>query len=201
MGRGCLAGPMVVGAVILNPEHLRDFAKARINDVSYLEINGFNFRYAQINDSKKLSSNKRKLLSDFILKNAVSYAIKVVKPRTIDSKGLSKCTQIGFVGAVKKLKIPPDHILTDAFAIKSLPKEVQTNIKHGDMLSISIATASIIAKVYRDELMVKLHNNNENYRVYGFDRHKGYGTKYHLEALEKYGPSDIHRVSFKPVGR
>src|SRR3990167_1308914 len=78
VGRGCLAGPMVVGAVILNPEHLQGLRKSKINDVSYLEINGFNFRYAQINDSKKLSPNKRKLLSDFILKNAVSCSIKVI---------------------------------------------------------------------------------------------------------------------------
>ncbi len=186
MGRGCLAGPMVVGAVILNPEHLRELIKSKINDVSYLEIT----------DSKKLSPNKRKRLSDFILKNTVSCSIKVINAHIVDSKGLSKCTQIGFASAVKKLKIPPDHILTDAFAIKSLPKEVQTNIKHGDTLSISVAAASIIAKVYRDELMIKLHNTNEKYRVYGFDKHKGYGTKHHLEALKKHGPSDIHRKSF-----
>lgn len=194
VGRGCLAGPMVVGAVILNPKHLRGLiARERLqyNDVSYLKLT----------DSKKLSPNKRKKLSDFILENAVSYSIKVINARTVDSKGISKCTQIGFGGAIKKLEIPPDHILTDAFAIKSLPKEVQTNIRHGDMLSISIAAASIIAKVYRDELMIKLHNSNEKYQVYGFDKHKGYGTKKHLVALEKYGPSDIHRLSFKPIKR
>lgn len=212
VGRGCLAGPMVVGAVILNPNHLRRLIELRNmslliplkrdsassyfsrknsknNDVSYLEIT----------DSKKLSPKKRKRLSNFILKNAISYSIKIISSQTIDSKGLSKCTQIGFVGAVKKLKISPEHILTDAFAIKSLPKEVQTSIKHGDILSISIAAASIIAKVYRDELMIKLHNNNEKYQIYGFDKHKGYGTKYHLEALKTHGPSDIHRLSFDPV--
>ncbi len=211
VGRGCLAGPMVVGAVILDPNHLRRLIKlsnmsllipprrdsassyfsrssSKKNDVSYLEIT----------DSKKLSPNKRKRLSDFILKNAMCYSIKVINACTVDSKGLSKCTQIGFGGAVKKLKALPDHILTDAFAIKSLPKEVQTNIKRGDTLSISIAAASIIAKVYRDELMIKLHNN-KRYQVYGFDRHKGYGTKYHLTALEKYGPCDLHRRSFAPV--
>ncbi len=212
MGRGCLAGPMVVGAVILNPEHLKELIKennmsllttprrdsassyfsrcsSKKNDVSYLEIT----------DSKKLSPNKRKRLSDFILKNAVSYSIKIINSHTIDSKGLAKCTQIGFAGTVKKLETAPEHILTDAFAIKSLPKEVQTNIKHGDTLSISVAAASIIAKVYRDELMIKLHNNKEKYRIYGFDKHKGYGTKYHLEALEKYGTCDIHRISFRPI--
>ena len=194
VGRGCLAGPMVVGAVILNSDHLREVLLN--NDVSCpknLE------QYAQIKDSKKLTPKKRKELADFIKVNAISYSIEIIESTKLDEWGISKSTQIGFFNAVHNLATAPDHILTDAFAIKTLPPEVQTNIVGGDNLSITIAAASIVAKVFRDELMVSLHNNYKEYKKYAFDQHKGYGTHKHLEAIRQYGICDLHRKSFAPI--
>ena len=187
VGRGALAGPFVVGAVILDLEKI--FSTYRNNDVSYLELKN-------IKDSKQLSQNMREKASEFIYKICISSSIEIISPQVVDRIGISRCTQMGFFNAIKKLKVKPQHILTDAFFINSLPKGVQTNIKNGDELSISIAAASIVAKVFRDNLMRELH---KDYRDYGFDRHKGYGTKFHIEKLFEFGPCEIHRMSFKPI--
>lgn len=206
VGRGCLAGPMVVGAVILDSKRLEGlsdqdmYSKLTASAKSYKDkILQILQTYTQIDDSKLVNPVKRRHLSNFITKESISYSIEVIEPKIIDKLGISKCTQKGFYNAVKKLSVKPDYILTDAFRIKRLAKKIQTNIKRGDRLSITIAAASIIAKVFRDNLMTELHNNNKKYRPYRFDLHKGYGTKLHLDALQKYGPSDIHRYSFEPV--
>ena len=141
-----------------------------------------------------MSKKHRAELFEFITENAICYQIEEISSQKIDEWGISKSNQIGFFNAVKRLSIQPDHILTDYFGINAIPAERQTNITGGDRRSITIAAASILAKVYRDRLMVSFH---EMYPQYGFDRHKGYGTKLHVEMLTKYGPCEIHRRSFR----
>jgi ribonuclease HII len=152
--------------------------------------------YRKIDDSKKLSAGKREILSEFIRNEAISYSIETFEAEEVDRVGLSELTQRAFLQSIRDLKIRPQFVLTDMFRIDTIRKKYQKNIVNGDSKSISIASASIVAKVYRDEIMIKMH---EKYPVYGFDRHKGYGTGYHIDALKKYGPCDIHRKSFKPV--
>ncbi|MFC1621771.1 ribonuclease HII [Patescibacteria group bacterium] len=187
VGRGALAGPLVVAAVIMDREPLRK------SDVSLEEFP----EYADIKDSKLISPNKRKKLADFIRNVAFSFSIVEIPHTHIDGKGIVSATQVGFHKAVKSLDKSPHHVLTDSFSIKLWPYKNQTNIIRGDNKSISIAAASIIAKVYRDDLMVRLHEENKKYQVYGFDRHKGYGTKFHREMIFMHGRSDIHRKSFR----
>lgn len=187
VGRGALAGPMVVSAVILNPKHLNDYTN--LSDEYNL--------YHDVRDSKKVSDKKRRSVSKFLRNEAISYSIVEVPHTDIDKLGIAKCTQIAFSKAVTKLNKAPHHVFTDTFEINDLAKHTQTNIKRGDNLSVTIAAASIVAKVYRDDLMIKLHEDNEKYQVYGFDRHKGYGTVMHREMIKKHGHSDIHRLSFK----
>lgn len=185
-GRGCLAGPLVAAAVILNKRHLRN------NDVS-VQMSAM---YREINDSKLLTPKKRKTLYEFIQQNAISYAIYTIEHSTIDQAGIAQANQMALFSAVKNLQIAPHHVITDHFPIRGYRADLQTNVTNGDKLSISVAAASILAKVYRDELMIEMH---EKYTVYGFDQHKGYGTKMHMEALKTHGPCEIHRKSFRPV--
>lgn len=180
VGRGALAGPMVVASVILDLT------------TSFPE-------YSQIKDSKLLTPKKRKELSEFIKKHAIAYHIEELSNELIDSKGITTCTQIGFYNSASKLQIVPDHVLTDAFAINALPKAKQTNIIRGDQNSITIAAASIIAKVYRDEYMIELHQKYDEYKIYEFDKHKGYGTKLHTDTIFRVGICDLHRKSFEPI--
>ncbi len=201
VGRGPLAGPFVVSAVMLDLEKI--FNKEMFN---LLENNGNDqkidtdrnndFLYTRIRDSKKVSSNIRNILANFIKKEAISYSIEVFEPKEVDKMGISELTQLAFSNSVKNLKIKPQYILTDTFEIRSITKEHQLNIVSGDNKSISIASASIIAKVYRDNIMIEMH---KKYPIYGFDQHKGYGTKHHIEALHKHGPCEIHRKSFEPL--
>ena len=107
---------------------------------------------------------------------------------------MSEATQWAFYRSLELLDTKPDHVLTDKFEIKKLTQENQTNIVRGDSLSISIAAASILAKVYRDSLMVEW---GSKYPQYGFEKHKGYGTKFHIDAIKTHGPCEIHRKSFK----
>ncbi|OGC46124.1 hypothetical protein A2V49_03540 [candidate division WWE3 bacterium RBG_19FT_COMBO_34_6] len=186
VGRGAFAGPMVVAAVILSKNHLE--ALDDLNDELKL--------YTQINDFKLLTPKKRGIISDFLQKESLSYSIVEISNDEIDKIGLTSCTQKLFYESVLKLSVKPEHILTDTFEIKSIDRTYQTNITKGDTKSITIAAASIIAKVYRDNLMIKIHNMSDKYKVYGFDKHKGYGTKLHREMIEKYGYSDLHRQSF-----
>lgn len=170
VGRGAFAGPLVAAAVIL-PKNFK--------------ING-------IKDSKILNHKKRKLLSGYVKKNALDCSIAKIGVSYINKYGIGKATQKGFLDAVNKLKIKPNYILVDGYKVKKLKYE-QKGIIHGDSKCVSIAAASIIAKVYRDSLMIKLH---KNYPQYNFLENKGYGTKYHRGALKKYGLSKIHRTSF-----
>jgi len=200
VGRGSLAGPMVVAAVILDPKHLEQLAN-RNNDVSNdpqplsTEIVT---KYTQIKDSKQISDKKRRELAKFIKQVAITYSIIEISVSDIDKNGISTCTNYGFYEAVSKLTIRSDHILTDAFKITKIDPTIQTNLIKGDSRSISIASASIIAKVYRDDLMIKL-SQKTNYNVYGFDKHKGYGTALHLAKINEHGASDIHRKTFAPI--
>lgn len=172
VGRGCFAGPVVAAAVILPQE----FTSSK-----------------PINDSKKLSVKTRTELAEVIKKQAIAYAIAEISVEVINAIGIGQATQQAFAKAIMELPKQPQHILIDAFYINSLPKENQKPIVHGDGISISIAAASIIAKVYRDELMKKLHLK---YVQYDFGTNKGYGTKAHQEAIRKYGLCDLHRTSF-----
>ena len=197
VGRGALAGPMVVAAVVLQPKDLIRVYNLYINndveDANPTEQS--TAEYTKIKDSKLLTPKKRGELSEFIIHNCVCYSIAQVSNGQIDTLGISACTQITFSGAVKSLKYKPEHTLTDAFAIREFPQTVQTNIKTGDRLSISISAASIVAKVFRDSLMCE-YGKLPEYQAYAFERHKGYGTKLHKERLVAYGLSNLHRKTF-----
>jgi ribonuclease HII len=172
-GRGPLAGPVVIAAVILPNNYNNDL----------------------INDSKKLTQKQRSELYGEIIKNALAYKIVTIDEATIDKINIYQASKLGMINAIKALKHPLDLVLTDAMPIGELKVEVVSLIK-GDSKSISIAAASILAKVTRDELMNNLH---KLYPQYGFDKHKGYPTKAHLAAIEKYGITKYHRLSYKPV--
>ncbi len=171
VGRGSFAGPLVAAAVIL-PE---------------------NFDITGINDSKLLTRKKREQLSNYILKKVNNYSISEVSVEYINKYGIGIATHRAFLNCLKKMEGKFDFVLVDGFEIKNFDKNKQKHIIHGDRLSYSIAAASIIAKVYRDNLMLKLHNK---YPHYFFNENKGYGTKKHREALKKHGLSKIHRTSF-----
>jgi len=179
-GRGPLAGPLVAAAVILDRDSL-------INDVALKE-------YGQIRDSKVVSPKKRELLFDFIIQNAVSYSIVEVSVEDIDKGGIASANRTAFYNSILGLGVEPEHILTDFFKLPEFEPARQTNLKRGDSLSVSIAAASILAKVHRDGIMLKMH---ERWPHYGFDRHKGYGTAFHREMIAKHGPCEAHRNSFK----
>lgn len=172
-GRGPLAGPVVASAVILNP---------------HVEIPG-------LNDSKQLSKQKRDRLFDEILANALSYAIAFVYPEEIDRINIYQASKKAMIEAIKQLSITPDFILTDAMPLKELTIPSLPIIK-GDTLSASIAAGSILAKVSRDRYMEEMA---KKYPSYGFDRHKGYPTKDHLDAIQLFGITPIHRKTYKPV--
>jgi len=169
-GRGPLAGPVVAGAVILP------------KDCGLLYLN----------DSKKLSEKKREELFDRIMETAVSVGIGYNSPERIDEINILQATYEAMREAVGKLSPQPDILLNDAVTIPQI-KIKQVPIIKGDAKSISIAAASIIAKVTRDRLMVEY---DKTYPEYGFASHKGYGSAMHIEAIRKYGPTPIHRKSF-----
>lgn len=173
-GRGPLAGPVAAAAVIL-PPHL------------FLP---------RLNDSKKLSPAVRDELFEEITAQAVAYKISMVEPREIDRTNILLATQKAMTEAILGLAIPPQMVITDAMRLPNLPFD-QWPIVRGDSKSASVAAASILAKVARDRKMLEY---DEKYPAYGFARHKGYGTKLHLEALQRYGPCPIHRLTFEPIG-
>lgn len=170
VGRGPLAGPVVAGAVILS----RDC------------------RILYLNDSKQLSEKKREELYEVIMENAVSTGLGFVSPERIDEINILQATYEAMRQAIGKLEKEPDLLLNDAVTIPGVEIR-QVPIIKGDAKSVSIAAASIIAKVTRDRLMVQY---DEIYPEYGFASNKGYGAAAHLEALKKYGPTPIHRRSF-----
>lgn len=171
-GRGPLAGPVVAGCCILPHD----------------------FYLPGLNDSKKLTPKKREELYEIITKEALAYSVGIVDEKTIDNINIYQATKLAMAKAVLNLQVKPEHLLIDALYIDlDIP---QTAIIKGDQKSISIAAASIIAKVTRDCLMDEYHNL---YPEYNFKNNKGYATKEHLDALMKYGASPIHRKTFEPV--
>lgn len=170
-GRGPLAGPVCVAAVILRPD-------------DYFE---------KINDSKKLSEKNKNRLYDEIIKRAVAYSIVFVPHTEIDSLNILNATFKGMCCAVQKLSVKPDYVLIDGNKINGMDIPHQCVVK-GDSKSISIAAASILAKVSRDKYMEQL---DKEYPEYMFKKHKGYPTKLHYELIRQYGPSDVHRKTFK----
>jgi len=176
VGRGALAGPVVAGAVILpHPANL-----------PWLEL---------VRDSKELNSRKRESLFDLINREAVAVGIGIVPPQVIDSINILKATRLAMMQAVEKLSKQPNFLLIDRITLSqcSIP---QMGITRGDKSCLSIACASIIAKVTRDRMMEEL---DIMYPGYGFAGHKGYGTRQHISCLQKLGPSPIHRLYFAPV--
>lgn len=172
VGRGCFAGPVVAGAVVFPP------------NCDLLE---------GVADSKLLKPRQREKLTEKIKKVALVWAIGEVGVSKINKYGIGKATQMAFRKAIKNLEKNPDFVLIDAFYIKHLNRKKQSAVKNGDKICASISAASIIAKVYRDKLMKNLH---KKYPKYGFAKHKGYGTKFHQQAIKKHGLSRIHRKSF-----
>jgi ribonuclease HII len=175
-GRGPLAGPVSVGAVILPP----------------------GFAHPMVNDSKKLSESRREKLFDELQEIAgLRWAVSLVGVEEIDEKNILKATHLGMARAVESLGVEPGMCLIDGLSVPRFPYPHLGMVK-GDSKSLSIATASIFAKVTRDRVM---REAAKKYPGYGFERHKGYGTKAHLEALRTLGPCPIHRRSFQPVAQ
>ena len=172
VGRGPSAGPVVTAAVIID----------------------HNFDLLEVNDSKKLSPEKRLQLYPKILSEAVSVGIGVKSAAVIDQINIYEADRQAMAQAVKALDVKPDALLVDAM---NVPIDIpQIELIKGDTKSNSIAAASIVAKVFRDKLM---DDYDKIYPQYGFPRNAGYGTKEHVEALKKYGPTPIHRKTFAPV--
>jgi ribonuclease HII len=172
VGRGCLAGPVAAGAVVLHPDR-------RIDGLA---------------DSKALTAAARSRLFHVIARNAVAWAVICVEPDEIDRLNIHQASLRAMQRAVMALAPLPDAVLVDAFRIPDLPM-AQRGVVGGDRRSAAIAAASIMAKVTRDRLMEALHATDPRY---GFDRHKGYATAEHLAAVAKFGYSVQHRRSFRP---
>jgi len=189
VGRGCLAGPLVTAIVVYDLEKLKNITDTKI----LKKIN-------QIKDSKKLLENKREELSEFIYEIAEFIHINEISNEQIDKLLISKSTNQSFLENFNNARNNGrlDFVLTDAFKIKGVEDNLQRSIIKGDNTSLSIASASIVAKVYRDNLMKKLAIEEE-YKIYEFEKHKGYGTAAHLDVIKKYGISNIHRKSFEPI--
>lgn len=169
VGRGPLAGPVVCAAVMMPEDSM----------------------LLHIDDSKKVSASRREHLAKLIKEEAIAWAIGEISPEQIDHVNILEATKEAMGQAVRQLTIEPDLLLIDALSIPStIPVKP---VIHGDAICYSIGAASIVAKVYRDHLMMALH---QKYPQYGFDHNMGYGTAEHIAALKKYGPTPIHRRSF-----
>ena len=172
VGRGPLIGPVVAAAVIL-PE---------------------NFILEGLTDSKKLSEKKREIYYQIIKEQATSIGIGIISEKRIDEINIYEATKEAMIMAINNLSIKPDHILIDAMPLNlDIPT---TSIIKGDLLSISISAASVIAKVTRDHMLYEI---DKEYPMYDLKNNKGYGTKKHIEAIKKYGITKYHRLSYKPV--
>ena len=171
-GRGPLCGPVVAAAVIL-PK---------------------NYKLEGLNDSKQLSEKKRDKYFEIIKKDAISYGISIVDAKTIDEINIYEASRKAMLEAISKLDVTPDFVLTDAMP---LPMDNSKSIIHGDALSLSIAAASVLAKVTRDEIMYEL---DKKYPEYGFKSHKGYPTKKHRAAIAERGTTPYHRMTFNLLG-
>jgi len=190
VGRGCLAGPMVTAIVVYDVSKLQEiFLDPQISK-----------KISSIKDSKKLSEKKREELAEFIKQIAHFYHIQENSNHEIDTKGISIITNYSFLENFNQAKNNSDidFVFTDAFKIKNLDTNLQESLIKGDNTSLSIASASIIAKVYRDNLMKEIAKESD-FQIYKFENHKGYGTSEHLELIKKFGPSNLHRKSFEPI--
>ena len=172
-GRGCLAGPVVAAAVILDSSSIS----------------------AMINDSKQLTANRRNLAYDEVIKSALSWSAFAVSPAEIDSINILQATMLAMSDSIGRLPMVPDLVLIDGNKAPETDVDCETVIK-GDAKSACIAAASIIAKVTRDRIMLEMH---KRYPEYGFDENKGYGAQSHMDALKKYGATPIHRKTYRPV--
>jgi ribonuclease HII len=172
VGRGCLAGPVVAAAVVLHPDR---------------HIPG-------VCDSKAVQAPERERLYDRIVGSAVAWAVAEADPAEIDRINIHQASLRAMQRAVLALAPLPDIVLVDAFRVPDLPM-AQRGVLHGDRRCSAIAAASIVAKVTRDRQMLDLHSRDPRY---GFDRHKGYATADHLDAVARFGYSDVHRRSFRP---
>ena len=173
VGRGPLVGPVVTACVILPTGY---------------QLEG-------LTDSKKLSLKKREMFFDIIMKDALSVSIGIKDENVIDEVNIYEATKLAMYEAINNSKIKPEHVLIDAMKLEELEMP-STSIIKGDLKSITISAASIIAKVTRDRMLVEL---DKKYPEYGFAKNAGYGTKQHIEAIEKYGIIPEHRKTFKPV--
>lgn len=173
VGRGPLVGPVVAAAVILP----------------------INYHLDGLNDSKKLTEKKRERFYDILMQEAIAIGIGEASAKEIDEINIYQASKLAMMRALKNLKIKPEHVLVDAMPLKEIDIP-STSIIHGDALSLSIAAASVIAKVTRDRMMIEL---DKKYPEYGFAQHKGYPTKKHLEVLQKYGVLDNYRFTYGPV--
>ncbi len=172
VGRGPLVGPVVAACCILP----------------------LNYKLEGLTDSKKLSEKKREKFYDILIKEAISYGIGVVSNEEIDKINIYEATKKAMYEAIKNTSVKPEHILIDAMKLNTdIPS---TSIVKGDSKSLSIAAASVIAKVTRDRMLIEL---DKKYPMYDFKHNKGYPTKKHLEAIEKYGIIKEHRLSYGPV--
>jgi len=172
-GRGPLAGPVVSAAVILKPRS----------------------SLIGLNDSKKLSANKRKLLSDEIKIHSVSWAIGIATAQEVDDINILRASILSMERAIKNLSEVPEKVIVDGQYTPEINVPCEAIVR-GDAIEESIMAASILAKVARDKIMLKLDRKYPNYR---FGQHKGYPTKLHMEALSEFGPCSEHRKSFKPI--
>jgi ribonuclease HII len=175
VGRGCLAGPVVAAAVVLHPDR---------------HVPG-------VSDSKLVPAAEREQLYDEIIACALSWAVAGADPLEIDRINIHQASLRAMQRAILALAPLPDIVLVDAFRVPDLPM-AQRGVAHGDRRCSAIAAASIVAKVTRDRQMRELHDRDPRY---GFDRHKGYATADHLDAVARYGYSEVHRRSFRPSAR
>lgn len=172
VGRGCLAGPVVACAVILNPD-----------------------RYIpRICDSKTVTALERARLYEKITRSSIAWGVALAEPQEIDTINIHQASLRAMQRAIFKLVPLPDFVLVDAFRVPDLLM-AQRKVVHGDVRCTAIAAASIVAKVTRDRMMIELHAQDPRY---GFDRHKGYATRDHLDAVSRFGYSEVHRRSFRP---
>jgi ribonuclease HII len=172
VGRGCLAGPVIAAAVVLNPD-----------------------RYIpRISDSKTVTVLERDRLYEQITRAALTWGVAGADPLEIDAINIHQASLRAMHRAILMLAPLPDFVLVDAFRIPDLPM-AQRAVVHGDARCTAIAAASIVAKVARDRMMLELHSRDPRY---GFDRHKGYATRDHLDAVSRFGYSQVHRRSFRP---
>lgn len=181
-GRGPLAGSVFCAAVILDPGRIKEVAE-----------------FEWLNDSKQLTDKQRYELRPVIEREAVSWAVAEVSAQEIDQRNILQCAILGMQRALDQLTVRPQHILVDGNKWKPYVPEGELleipahTVVHGDATYLSIAAASVLAKTYRDDYMLRLH---EEYPLYGWDRNKGYPTAEHYAALRKYGPTPYHRMSF-----